>query len=169
MLGRAGASSTAFAIGRGRVLKITDLRDWPAIWFANYIKRQPNAHWPRIHRQIRRGVHLVTWMERLFPLKAAGEAAVSQADDPVLQGHHLPLSELELYAELSGSNEPWQRTPRRVRRPLLDCHKAAEQRGLQADGKRQAWMRRPGGIIVLVDPFLEKSRPKRRFVAMEPE
>jgi hypothetical protein len=108
-------------------------------------------------------------MERLFPLKAAGEAAVSQADDLVLQGHHLPLSDLELNAKLNGWNEPWQRTPRRVRQPLLDCHQAAKQSGFQADGKRQAWMRRPGGIIVLVDPFLEKNRTARRFVAMEPK
>ena len=158
-----GAFSTACAIGRRRVLKVTDAEDAAAFWFSNHVRQRGNPHWPRIHRRVRIGRHVCTWMERLYNPDALAEQQVSCADDLLLNGKHLPLQQLIECAELLNSNEPWQRCPSRSRQPLLDLHAAAEHSGFKADNKRSAFMRRVGGIIVLVDPFMGGDRLPPRW------
>ena len=156
-----GAYSTAFAIGRSKVLKVTDAQDPTAYWYTKYVRRFSNPHWPRIHRQVRLGnSHVVTWMEHLYPLDRVSKGRVSCVDDFVLNAGHDRAAHLEGLAEY-GYGGPWQGCPKRLRQPLLDCRRAAELVGFRPDAKREVFMRRPGGILVLADPFLVSSRRRR--------
>ena len=140
-----GAFSTAFALGRFEVLKITDARDETVTWFTSWCRRHPNPHWPRIHRQVRLGgIHVATWMERLYPLDHSSLERVSSVDDFVLNAGNDPAEHLEELAEYGYGGE-WQDCPRRLRQPLLDCRRAAERFGFIPDGKRSVFMLRPGG------------------------
>ena len=156
-----GAFSTVYAVGRHRVLKVTDAEDAAAAWFSSYVRRRCNPHWPRIYRQVQIGRHVCTWMERLYNLDLLAERQVSCADDLLLAGKHHTLAHLIECAELLNWDEPWQRCPARFRQPLLDLYAAAERAGLRVDNKRSAFMRRAGGIIVLVDPFWAETAARR--------
>ena len=154
MVGRPGAFSTAFAIGKRHVLKMTDARDGTARWFASYVKRYPNPHWPRVIRQSLTKCHTVIWMERLYPLNQATRRQATGADDLRSCCKHTLLSELLLYGELMNIDEPWQHCPTHLMQPLLDCHRQAERLGFLVDSKLSSYMRRPGGILILAGPFL---------------
>ena len=149
-----GAYSTAFALGRTKILKITDFRDPTAPWFVRYVRCFPNSHWPRVHRQIRFGrSHVATWMERLYPLDRVAKEHVSAVDDFVICAGHDSAARLEELADF-GFGGLWEGCPRRLRQPLLDCRRAAALVGFVPDAKREVFMRRVGGILVLADPFL---------------
>ena len=149
-----GAYSTAFRIGRSKVCKITDIQDPTLCWFGRYVRRFPNPHWPRIHRQIQLGnSHFVTWMERLRPLDRASKDRVRCVDVFISNAGTGGASRLKELAQF-GFGGLWEACPKRLRQPLLDCRRAAERAGFWPDAKRDAFMRRPGGILVLADPFL---------------
>ena len=155
-----GAYSTAFALGRSKVLKVTDAGDDTALWFGHWIRRFPNLHWPRIQRQVPVSrSYVATWMERLYPLDSASKERVSFVDDFVINAGQDTAAHLEGLAEF-GYGGRWQGCPKRLRQPLLDCRRAAELRGFLPDAKREVFMRRPGGMLVLVDPFVP-SRARR--------
>jgi hypothetical protein len=149
-----GAFSTVFAIGRQHVLKVTDARDRTVPWFYRYIRGHTNPHWPRIFRQIFAGRHTVTWMERLHPLNKATRRQVECMDDLLLMCKHTSISQLLADAKVMDCFEAWQDSPSRLREPLLDCHKKAEGLNFLTDSKRDAYMRRSGGILVPVDLFM---------------
>lgn len=158
-----GAYSTAFALGRTKVLKITDARDRTAYWFRRYVGRFPNGHWPRIYRQVRLGkTYIVTWMERLYPLDRVSKEQVSCVDDFVMNAGHNCAARLEELAQF-GFGGPWEGCPKSLRQPLLDCRRAAGLVGFVPDAKRDVFMRRKGGQLVLIDPFLVPGRRARRL------
>lgn len=163
-----GAFSSAFALRSGLVLKVTDVRDRTALWFHAWIRRHPNIHWPRIRKVIRTPRHTIFWMERLWPVianqpkrfldtfRVARGARVVQAEgaaDLLSLCRRLTLDtllEADPFAE-----DDWQACPPRLRRPILDCFAAAEAAGFREDGKRQAYMWRKGGVLVVADPFVD--------------
>ena len=156
-----GAYSTTFALGRSKVLKISDARDDTVIWFGRWSRRFPNPHWPRISRQICVGrYHFASWIERLYPLDRIAKDRVSYVDDFVSCAHDGTAADLEALAEF-GFQGPWEQCPKRLRQPLLDCRCAARHRGFLPDAKREAFMRRKGGILVLADPFVPPRRAHR--------
>ena len=158
-----GAYSTAFPLGRAKVVKITDARDQTAHWFRHYIGRYSNPHWPRIHRQIRLGrSYVITWVERLRPLDRTSKGRVSCVDDFIIGAGHDSAAHLEELAQF-GFGGPWQNCPKGLRQPLLDCRNAAGLVGFVPDAKREVFMLRKGGQLVLVDPFLVSRRRERRL------
>lgn len=163
-----GAFSTAFALGRSQVLKITDARDETSTWFTSWCLGHPNPHWPRFYRQVQLGRnHVATWMERLYPLDHTSEERVSAVDDFILNAASDSAAYLEGLAE-HGYGGKWQKCPKRLRQPLLDCRLAAERAGFVPDRKRSVFMRRLGGILVLADPFqvapLHRLRSRTKLV-----
>ena len=95
-----GAYSTAFRIGHSKVCKITDIQDPTLCWFGRYVRRFPNPHWPRIHRQIQLGnSHFVTWMERLRPLDRASKGRVCCVNDFISNAGTGGASRLEELAQ----------------------------------------------------------------------
>ena len=168
-----GAFSTVWAVGRRRVVKVTDARDPTAMWCYRWTRRHPNPHWPRIYKAVRTGRHSVFWMERLWPVaprtparrgarfgkpgKARGHRlaqAVGAVDLLALNGR-VPLA--VLLASRSGLGAPWRRCPPRLRQSLLDYYQAAAAAGFGRDCKPEAFMWRPGGVLVLADPLLPRS------------
>jgi hypothetical protein len=59
---------------------------------------------------------------------------------------------------MTGEKMGFMRCPQRLRQPLIDCHRTAMSERFLVDNKRQAYMRRVGGIIVLADPFVVDER-----------
>jgi hypothetical protein len=94
-------------------------------------------------------------MERLYPLDTISKERVSCVDDFVLNASDGTAAHLEGLAEF-GYGGSWQGCPKRLRQPLLDCRRAAKNRGFLPDAKREVFMRRPGGMLVLVDPFVPR-------------
>ncbi len=48
-----GVFSTVWMAGPRRVFKVTDAQDTTAMWCHRWTRRQPNVHWPRIHKAIK--------------------------------------------------------------------------------------------------------------------
>ena len=158
-----GEFSSAYVIGKRQILRITDERDITVAWFAAYMRRRPNAHWPRILRTRHIGRFFVTWMERLYPLNGATMRQVEAADDFASTCRNADIPSLLLYAQLTGLREPWQRCSPRLRQPLLALYAAAERAGFLVDNKRTSYMRRQGGIAVLADPLVVSQRRAHRL------
>ncbi len=105
-------------------------------------------------------------MERLWPLAPFTSKRVGQPGrggrDRVAQAKgafallalsgRLPLRVLR--ASRSGQQDAWSRCPPRLQQPLLDFHQAAIGAGFRPDNKRTAFMWRPGGALVVADPFV---------------
>jgi hypothetical protein len=149
-----GAYSTAFAVGRSRVLKVTDVKDITRLWLWKYCRRISNPHWPRTMWLIRTKYHYVTLMERLYPLNSSTGHEVECADDLLSCCQHMTIGALREFAKLSDLSAPWQHCPPRLGEALVNCHQAAIDRGFRIDNKRSAYMRRVGAILIPIDPFM---------------
>lgn len=149
-----GAHATAFSRGCRQVLKVVDAQDKAALWFARFARRQTGPHWPRVIRVRRTSSHIVLWTDRLYSLNTGTLRFVDAAEDLLISARHHSLAYLMLLADLMQLDEPWQQCPSRLRKPLLQCMRQGICAGFARDSKRTAWMRRLGGTICLVDPFV---------------
>ena len=164
-----GAYSSVFALGPRHVLKVTDDTDPTAAWCRHWMRGHPNVHWPRTHRAFRTRRHHAFLVERLWPLLAhkpkrtlrspwpenGYKIRLEQADgaaDLLVYLRQVPLETLLYIAGDKG--EAWQLCPPRLRRLLLPVYQAGEAKGFRRDGKREAFMWRHGGVLILADPFI---------------
>jgi hypothetical protein len=160
------------AIGPRHALKVTDARDATVRWCHSWIRWHPNIHWPRIRKAIRTPRHTVFWMERLWPLiprslkpnKGHGIrlAQANGATEWLIQRERLEPAALKaLLAYEPDPKAKWPHCPPRLREPLVTYHQAAGVAGFSWDGKPEAFMWRPGGVLVLADPFSPPPRRRR--------
>jgi hypothetical protein len=151
-----GAHATAFLCGKRQALKVIDKRDLSALWFARFSRRQFNPHFPRFFHIQQTHTHVIVWMERLYDIHKSKSALqiVEAADSLIVETRHHSLETLISFAEIEQTDEPWQRCPPLLRKPLIQCMQQGLSAGFVRDNKRTAWMRRPGNVIVLIDPFL---------------
>jgi hypothetical protein len=161
-----GAHATAFRLGWRQVLKVMDARDTAALWFARFARCQHGPHWPRVLRVRRTPGHVALWVERLYPLNAATLRLVQAADELLVDTQRHELKHLLELADLMVLDGSWQLCPPRLREPLIRCMRQGTEAGFVRDSKRSAWMRRHGGTIVLVDPFLVPRPRVRRPAAV---